>query len=255
MNFYSILREELNVAHFMPYRRTKRVEARLADTRARILRAARQLVAEGGFREAQVATVAAVAGVATGTVYSYFPSKADLFAEVVSGSSQREVGVVATIAQAGGSAVQRLTDALRAFASRTLRGRRLAYALVAEPVDPEVESTRLEYRRALGKVLESILTDGINSGDFPPQNAEASAACLVGALLEGLIGPLAPTAGDVTDEGQELVRAIIAFCLRAVSGKEDREWSQHEVTGSSLPMKSIANRHRSKGTTRTRKTV
>lgn len=61
MNFYSILREELNVAHFMPYRRTKRVEARLADTRARILRAARQLVAEGGFREAQVATIAAVA--------------------------------------------------------------------------------------------------------------------------------------------------------------------------------------------------
>ncbi len=42
----------------MPYRRTKSVDERLADNRARILRAARQLVAEGGFRQVHVATVA-----------------------------------------------------------------------------------------------------------------------------------------------------------------------------------------------------
>ena len=75
----------------MVYRRTERVEARLADNRARILQAARQLVAESGFREVQIASIASSAGVAVGTVYRYFPTKAELFAEIVRTVSQREI--------------------------------------------------------------------------------------------------------------------------------------------------------------------
>ena len=59
----------------MAYRQTASVEARLQDNRSRILAAARTLVSEGGWKEAQVASVAAAAGMATGTVYRYFPSK------------------------------------------------------------------------------------------------------------------------------------------------------------------------------------
>jgi hypothetical protein len=54
-------------------------------------------------------------------------------------------------------------------------------------------------------------------GDFPVQNAAASAACVMGALSEGLIGPLAPEAPDLADT-LALVDAIIGFCLQAVSG-------------------------------------
>ena len=75
------------------------VEARLQDNRSRILQAARALVSEGGWTEAQVASVAAAAGIATGTVYRYFPSKAELFAEVLALVSQREVDVLAAIAR------------------------------------------------------------------------------------------------------------------------------------------------------------
>ena len=66
----------------MAYRTTKRTEARRAETRERITTAARELIAEGGYVEAQVAPVADRAGVAVGTVYRYFPSKSELFAEV-----------------------------------------------------------------------------------------------------------------------------------------------------------------------------
>ena len=62
----------------MVYRKTNDVEARLADNRKRILAAARALVREGGWPEAQVTNVAAAAGLATGAVYRYFPSKAEL---------------------------------------------------------------------------------------------------------------------------------------------------------------------------------
>ena len=130
---------------------------------------------------------------------------------------------MAAIAAAGGPARQRLADAVRAFASRAIRGRRLAYALIAEPVDPEVDSARLEYRRALGKVFEAILVDGIEAGEFPPQNVEASAACLVGALIEGLVSPLAPNSGVVDNNGEPLIEAIVTFSLRAVSRKENEQ--------------------------------
>ena len=47
----------------MAYRRSPLMEERLANNRDRILVATRKLVSEGGFREAQIAAVAAVAGV------------------------------------------------------------------------------------------------------------------------------------------------------------------------------------------------
>ena len=201
----------------MVYRRSQRVETRLADKRARILQAARHLVAEGGFREAQVAAIAAAADVATGTVYRYFPSKADLFAEVLRRTSAREVDVASQIASSGGLASERVAGAVRAFATRAIRGRRLAYALIAEPVDPEIDSARLEYRLALGKVFEALITDGVEAGEFAPQNVEASAACLVGALIEGLVGPLSPGSTAVDNDCESLVEAIVCFCLRALS--------------------------------------
>ena len=71
-----------------------------AATRERVVDAARELIAHGGYREAQVAAVAARAGVATGTVYRHFPSKADLFAEVFRSVSQREVDAARAAADA-----------------------------------------------------------------------------------------------------------------------------------------------------------
>jgi len=205
---------------YMAYRRTERMAARLAGKRERILHATRDTVAERGFRDTEIAAIAAAAGVATGTIYRYFRSKEELFAEVVGNISRQEVEVVAQIATSGGPAVPRLAEAVCVFARRALRGRKLAYALVAEPVEPEVDAARLAYRRALARIFGGILADGIKAGDFPPQDAEASAACLVGALVEGLVGPLAPVPG-AADDGENLVEAIALFCLRAVSGKDE----------------------------------
>src|SRR3954468_10209396 len=108
----------------MPYRATERTEARRAQTRARILQAAHDLVAEGGFANAPVAAVAKRARVATGSVYRHFSSKADLFAEVFRRAAQREVDAVA--------AARSLSDGVETFARRALAGRRLAWALLAE---------------------------------------------------------------------------------------------------------------------------
>ena len=81
----------------MAYRRTDNVAARLADNRRAILNAARDLVAEGGFAAAQMTEVARKAGVATGTLYRYFPSKEELCRQVFREVSAREMNVLAGI--------------------------------------------------------------------------------------------------------------------------------------------------------------
>jgi AcrR family transcriptional regulator len=206
------------VVHFfaMPYRPTERTEARRAATRERIIGAAHELIARGGYREAQVAAVAARAGAATGTVYRHFPSKAELFAEVFRRASQREVDATrAAGAAAGPGAADRLAAAIEAFARRALRGRRLAWALLAEPVDPAVEVERLAFRRAYAAIFAALLRDGVAGGELAPQDVELTAAALVGALGEALVGPLSPVAPDV--DADALVAGLVAFCLRAVT--------------------------------------
>ncbi len=202
----------------MAYRRTESASQRLADKRARILKAARDLVADGGWSAAQIDSVAARAAVATGTVYRYWSSKAELCAEIVATVSTREVAITRAIAEAEGAPAARLQDAIRTFASRALRGRRLAYALIAEPVDPEVESVRLDYRAQLAHCFESILREGIMRGVFPRLDPAVAAACIVGAFMEALIGPLAPAQGTGPSADRHLIDQITQFCLRASVG-------------------------------------
>ena len=202
----------------MAYRRTESATQRLADKRARILTAARKRVADGGWSAAQVDHVAAEAGVATGTVYRYWSSKAELCAEIVATVSAREVGIVKAIVEADGTPVEKLQSAIRTFAGRALRGRRLAYALIAEPVDPEVEAVRLDYRAQLALCLERILREGIMRGAFPRLDPAVAAACIVGAFMEALIGPLAPAKGTGPRADRHLIEQITAFCLRASVG-------------------------------------
>jgi hypothetical protein len=95
----------------------------------------------------------------------------------------------------------------------------MAHALVAEPVEPEIEAARLKYHRALAAVFLGIIEEGIAAGEFPPQDATASADCIVGCLFEGLVSPLTnePFASPAALTKHGI--AIIGFCLRGVSGR------------------------------------
>lgn len=202
----------------MAYRPTERTEARKAEVRARIVAAARELIALGGYAEAQVTAVAEAAGVATGTVYRHFPSKAELFAEVFREASQREVDAVAAVAASDGDAAERIAAAVEVFARRALRARRLAYALLAEPVDPRVEAERLAFRRAYRDVFAELVAAGVEAGELPDQDPELIGAALVGAIGEALVGPLSPATGQADERA--LIASLTDFCIRSVTAKE-----------------------------------
>ena len=202
----------------MAYRPTEKTEARKAALRQRILDAATLLVATGGFGAVTIGAVAQQAGIATGAVYKHFESKAQLCAEIFRRATEKEVAVVRETALAAGTPPQRLLDAIETFAARAIRNRRLAYALIAEPVDALVDAERLRYRHAYAEIFQQLVEEGIRSGDFPPQLPSVSAAALVGVIAEALVGPLTWQNGtEPAVEKTELIRAIQAFCLRAVA--------------------------------------
>ena len=203
----------------MPYRPTERTEARKAATRERVVAAALDQVAEGGFASAPVQAVAERAGVAVGTVYRHFPSKADLFAEVFRRASQRELDVVTDVAGSNGRpASERIAAAVEAFCRRALAGPVLAYSQIAEPVDPAVESERLRLRRGYRDAFARVLEDGAAAGELRPHDSRTIAAALVGALAEALVGPLsARTRGSK----EALVATLVQFSLDALPTKEE----------------------------------
>ena len=124
----------------MAYRETAQVKARKAAQREALLRTAETLVREGGFAAMTMQTVADRAGVGVGTLYRYFDNKATLAAAVFAVATQREVDAVDRALAGGGDASARLERALRLFARRALAAPRLACALIAEPVEPEVDA-------------------------------------------------------------------------------------------------------------------
>ncbi|HSV39332.1 MAG TPA: TetR/AcrR family transcriptional regulator [Nocardioidaceae bacterium] len=195
----------------MAYRRTEGVQERLDATRERIVHSALTLIAERGYAGCSVALVADAAGVATGSVYRHFPNKGALFAEVFRVHTQREVDAVAGAILKPGTVAERAAAAVETFARRALKAPRLAYALLAEPVDPQVEAERLIYRRAYRDIFAQFIADAIDAGDLPPQDPEVTAAAVVGAFAEALVVPL--HAGVAS---RRTVPEISAFVVRAL---------------------------------------
>jgi AcrR family transcriptional regulator len=186
----------------------------LQSAQARLVDAARRLVAEQGWQGAQVALIAARAGVATGSVYRHFHSKADLFAHVLADVSQREIANVERIATGPGPAERRLHEAVTSFMERALAGRRLAYALIAEPCEPEIDRERLTYRAALAGVLQRLIAAGIAARRFRRVSPATAASCVAGAMMEALVGPLAPQVVPNSAPAAQLVRDTADLCVR-----------------------------------------
>lgn len=189
-----------------------------APTRARLLSAARELIEQDGYGGASVLAIAARAGVASGTLYRHFPSKEELFVEVFRSACERELEAMRAAASAmapGSPHVERLVTVLATFARRALRRPRLAWALIAEPVDPRVDAERLAYRARYSALAARALRAAIDAGELPEQDVEFTAAALIGGCGEALVGPLSPVRAP-RPEIETVLGAQRTFVLRAV---------------------------------------
>ncbi len=207
----------------MAYRHTPERQARDRAQREHVLQLALALVVDGGFASLTMQRLAKAADMATGSLYRHFAGKGELAAEVFCLASQREVEALQEVLATDGSALQRLRAGIERFARRAWDSRQLAWALIAEPVDPQVEEQRLRYREAYAELFAGVLREGEQHGEFRVSHPHLVAACMVGAISEVLVGPLSPQAraqrseAQVEDDLQQVRSTLIHFCLGALA--------------------------------------
>lgn len=194
----------------------------IEDTHKRVVQVTRDLIAEGGWSAAQISVIANRAGLATGSVYRYFDSKVDLCVQVLSFVSEREAEVIASIIESDGDATSRLRDAVAMFIKRAAREPRLAYALIAEPCEPELNEARLRYREALAFQFATLIGEGVQRSEFIGLPPELLATCVTGAMMEPLIRPLAHKGKLSKKEAQTLAEQVATVCVRMVRAVEVR---------------------------------
>ena len=198
----------------MAYRSTASTRRSAEAKRAAILAAARAIVADGGFAAASVAAIAEGSGVSVGSVYSYFDNRDTLLAEVFRDAAEFELGRVADAVDTSGEPEEQLSLYIDTFADRALRGRRMAWSLLFEPVIPAVDAERLALRQSYRSLGERIIAAGVAAGVFVECDAAVVASAVLGAVSEGLVGALNPESVAPSDADViRLTETIRGFCF------------------------------------------
>jgi AcrR family transcriptional regulator len=207
----------------MAYRETPLVAQRKVAQKSGLLHAAESLVKEGGFGALTIQALASAAGVGVGTVYRYFSNKDELSAEVFRRATICELEAAKIALLGTGPVPTRLAAATEVFAQRAFAAPKLAWALIAEPVDPALDLARLQYRKTYSMLFEAVISEGVETGVLAHQLPSLSAAALVGAMSESLLGPLRHSGCN-----EQTTEALRDFCLRALGvGGSVVDKSQH----------------------------
>lgn len=205
----------------MSYKRSSLMQERMEQNRKSILSSARKLISEGGFKDAQIQTIAEQAGVSSGLVYRYFDNKSQVLIEVLSEAINTELLVIDAITKSDLTAEQKLHKAVTTFVKRALNSPQLAYSLMFEPVDSLVEHERFRVKQLIKQSIIKILADGNASGEFMLENLNTTALCVVGAMTFVVVEPLDPAQNTKFDQQHKdyFSKQIADFCVDAVRKK------------------------------------
>lgn len=150
-----------------------RLTERQAETVARLVGTGRDVLREQGYDGLTVRNVAAAAGVAPATAYTYFASKDHLIAEVF----WRDLASLPAVERTDAPPTQRVTDALAPVSLLLVDEPGIAAAVTTAMLgsDPEVKRVR----DRIGATLHDRMVDAL--GD----DADADAVMALGLLFSG----------------------------------------------------------------------
>lgn len=206
----------------MSYKRSSLMQERMEQNRNAILDSARELIAHGGFKEASIQAIAERAGVSTGLVYRYFENKSQILIEVLSAAISREVEILEHIAKSDLTPKQKLQKSVTTFVKRAMNSPQLAYSLMFEPVDPEMEHERFRSKQLIKQSIKEILAEGKVNGEFDFEDLNTAALGVVGSMTFVVIEPLNPSRNVMFDQNYKdyFVKQIADFCVNAVRKQE-----------------------------------
>jgi len=189
----------------------------------RIVQVASRLHREIGFRKTTVADIARGASMSPANVYRFFPSR-QAIEEAVVADLFEQVFAAATFATRGGSALERLTAALRAVSQ--LHGHRLKtdskqHELIAAAVG-ENWAVALSYADRIRGLVRAIIAAGQESGELRPGNLMEATCCLLEAM-DGYRNPSRINAATIRPTFDEMMD-FCAVALRQDHGVSRSTW-------------------------------
>lgn len=179
-----------------------------AERRVQLLRAARDVFVTKGFHDAKVDDIVALANVAKGTFYLYFPDKRSVFAELVDGLFKR-LGEAILRVDTGADVEAQVKHNIRAIVSVLLEDSALTLLLsYASGLDPGFVAKIRSFYDGVTSLLEESLTAGQGLGIVAAGDTRFYAKFTIGALKEILLD----NATAARSYGrEEIVTALFAF--------------------------------------------
>jgi AcrR family transcriptional regulator len=176
------------------------------ERRRRIVIAALQLAADGGYDAVQMRDVAKRARVALGTIYRYFASKDEMLiaglAVWARDVAERVVAErVVAEGSTGGSPAERLASALREVTDLLDQHPVLMRALVTAmaSTDPAIDDSRVEVEAALASIVSATI------GDVPDVDLDGVRA-VIGHVWFSVLVRWVSGRGETGSMGEELAR-------------------------------------------------
>jgi AcrR family transcriptional regulator len=199
------------------------------DARTRILEAAEELFAAKGYAGATVREIGAAAGTNLAMIHYYFGNKEGLYRAIFEEKVAEMQRIIADTGAAASTNRERLERFVHHYASFMCTQHRFARLLQQELLSGS-SALHEVLRPQVAKnyaVLNGILRDGVESGEFRPIDVSMTPVSLVGAIAFVIIAqPLvAGVLGScLTDEGfsDRLANHTLDLCLHGIlDSKED----------------------------------
>ncbi len=157
---------------------------------SQILTAARKVFAEKGYREATMDQIAAAAGVAKGTLYSYFPSKRDVYVAELSRGATELLELTRRVIASPGDLRSKILMFIRTrveYLAEHLEFFKIYQSEFGNLTHPAWLSKqfRQSYTRQL-KLLEGLLAGAMKKGEIRPAPAGVL-ACGIYEMTRGLL--------------------------------------------------------------------
>jgi TetR/AcrR family transcriptional regulator, cholesterol catabolism regulator len=155
------------------------------ERRERVIRAAMELGAEGGYDAVQMRDVSQRAGVALGTIYRYFSSKDHLLAAALVVWADDLERQVSRRPPAGDTVAERMIDILSRATGAMEREAKLSAAVVQAltSADPSVSRCQQEMNEVMGRIQARAFPD-----DFPPEVRDGVIRTLEHVWFSALLG-------------------------------------------------------------------
>ncbi len=193
-------------------------EQRKANTRERLLAAARGAFAESGFHGASVEEIASRAGFSTGALYSNFDGKEDLFLVLMEREIDEHAREIAEAVAQRPSVSERATGGARRWMTMIEREPELlllfmefwAYGVRDAAVRPKVAARFAQIRRLLTRLIE----DGVEEFKLELALPAEQLAVAVDALADGIARQRLADPAAVPDE---LMGNVLALLFEAAT--------------------------------------